>query len=148
MKHSIAPQRLNRLFDDRTLIANAGMLPAVLLLKRLKIGELTNERLALGSSAANPNRADKLPTLICLAPAGGDCIEDADVLRSGDTARILGFKAKTPSTLGSFLRSFRRHNVRQLDAISHIALRRDWSMGADPGNRPLTIDVDSTICEA
>ena len=27
------------------------------------------------------------------------------MLRSGDTARILGFKAEAPSTLGTFLRS-------------------------------------------
>ena len=101
----------------------------------------------LGDPAGNPNRADKLLSLICSSIAGGDCIEDADVLRSGDTARILGFRAKAPSTLGTFLRSFRWHNVRQLDAISRIALERAWSMGAGPGNRPLTIDVDSTICE-
>ena len=147
MKHSIAPQRLNPAFDDRSLIANAGMLPAVLLLNALRIGELTDQRLSLGNVAGNPNRAAKLLTLICSALAGGDCIEDADVLRSGDTARILGFKAKAPSTLGTFLRGFRWHNVRQLDAISRIALKRAWSMGAGPGNRPLTIDVDSTICE-
>lgn len=123
------------------------MLSAVLLLERLGIGDLADKRLLLGNAAANPSRADKLLTLICSALAGGDCIEDADALRSGDTARILGFRAKAPSTLGTFLRGFRWHNVRQLDAISRIALKRAWSMGAGPGNRPLTIDVDSTICE-
>ena len=147
MKHSIAPQRLNVLFDDRSLIANAGMLPAVLMLQRLGIGELADARLTLGDPAANPNRSDKLLSLICSSLAGGDCIDDADVLRAGDTARILGFRVKAPSTLGTFLRSFRWHNVRQLDAISRIALKRAWSMGAVPGEGPLTIDVDSTLCE-
>ena len=32
MKHSIAPQRLDVVFDDKSLVANAGILPAVLLL--------------------------------------------------------------------------------------------------------------------
>ena len=147
MKHSIAPQRLNVVFDDDSLIANAGILPAVLLLQDLGIGDLAATKLILGDPAANPNRADKLLTLICSSLAGGDCIDDADVLRAGDTARILGFRVKAPSTLGTFLRAFRWHNVRQLDAVSRIALKRAWDMGAGPGAKPLVIDVDSTICE-
>ena len=49
------------------------------------------------------------------ALAGGDCIDDADVLRSGGTAGVLGCVVKAPSTLGTFLRSFRWGHVRQLD---------------------------------
>ena len=132
-KHSITPQRLNVLCDDRSLIANAVMLPAVLMLQRLGIGELADARLTLGDRAANPNRSDKLLSLICSSLAGDDCIDDADVLQAGDTARILGFRVKAPSTLGTFLRSFRWHNVRQLDAISRIALKRARDMGDGAG---------------
>ena len=89
MKHSIAPRRLKPVFDDDSLIANAGMLPAVLLLDRLGIGGLADQRLALGNRAANPNRSDKLLTLVCSALAGGDCIDDADLLRS---------RARTPAS--------------------------------------------------
>ena len=147
MMHSMAPQRLNVVFDDGSLIANAGMLPSVLLLQGLGIGDLAATKLILGNPAANPNCADKLLTLICSSLTGGDCIDDADVLRAGDTARILGFRVKAPSTLGTFLCAFRWHNMRQLDAISRIALKRAWAMGDGPGNRPLVIDVDSTLCE-
>ena len=35
--------------------------------------------------------------------AGGDCIDDADVLRTGGTACTLGGTVKAPSTLGTFL---------------------------------------------
>ena len=45
-------------------------------------------------------------TLVASALAGGDCIDDADALRSGSTGRVLGCKVKAPSTLGTFLRSF------------------------------------------
>ena len=41
-------------------------------------------------------------TLVASALAGGDCIDDTDALRAGGTARILGFTAKAPSTLGAF----------------------------------------------
>ena len=37
-------------------------------------------------------------TLVASALAGGDCIDDADVLRTGRTARVLGCVVKAPST--------------------------------------------------
>ena len=85
--------------------------------------------------------------LVASALVGGDCIDDADVLRAGDTGRILGFKVKAPSTLGTFLRSFRWGHVRQLDGLSRRLLERAWAAGAGPGAAPLTIDLDSTVCE-
>ena len=109
------------------------MLPALLLLQSLGIGDFAATKLILGDLAANPNRADKLLSLICSSLAGGDCIDDADVQRSGDTPRILGFEVKAPSTLGTFLRPFRWHNVRQLDAVSRIAPKRAWEMGDGSG---------------
>ena len=86
-------------------------------------------------------------TLVASALAGGDCIDDADALRAGGTARVLGFTAKAPSTLGTFLRSFRWGYVRQLNRVSRQLLARAWAAGAGPGDSPLTIDLDSTICE-
>ena len=60
---------------------------------------------------------------------------------------MLGFRVKAPSTLGTFLRSFRWGHVRQLDRVSRELLGRGWAAGAGPGAAPLTIDLDSTICE-
>ena len=86
-------------------------------------------------------------TLVASALAGGDCIDDADVLRTGGTAGAIGCVVKAPSTLGTFLRSFRWGHVRQLDRVSRELLARAWAAGAGPGDGPLTIDLDSTICE-
>ena len=86
-------------------------------------------------------------TLVASALAGGDCIDDADVLRTGGTACTLGGTVKAPSTLGTFLRSFRWGHVRQLDRVSRQLLARAWQAGAGPGDGPMTIDLDSTICE-
>ena len=82
-------------------------------------------------------------TLVASALAGGDCIDDADVLRTGGTACTLGGTVKAPSTLGTFLRSFRWGHVRQLDRVSRELLARAWQAGAGPGDGPLTIDLDS-----
>ena len=86
-------------------------------------------------------------TLVASALAGGDCIDDADALRAGGTAGVLDCLVKAPSTLGTFLRSFRWGHVRQLDRVSRELLARAWQAGAGPGDAPLTIDLDSTICE-
>ena len=37
--------------------------------------------------------------------------------------------------------------LRQLDRVSRELLARAWQAGAGPGDGPLTIDLDSTICE-
>ena len=45
------------------------------------------------------------------------------------------------------LRSFRWGHVRQLDRVSRELLAQAWATGAGPGDGPLTIDLDSTVCE-
>ena len=37
--------------------------------------------------------------------------------------------------------------MRQLDRVSRELLARAWAVGAGPGEEPLTIDLDSTVCE-
>ena len=141
------PDRIQIAFDDHRLVANAGLiLPATLAL-RLGLPQLLRKHLDLGGAPGRANTGDKMMTLVASALAGGDCIDDADVLRAGGTARVLGFTAKAPSTLGTFLRSFRWGHVRQLDRVSRELLARVWKTGAGPGDAPFTIDLDSTICE-
>ena len=94
-----------------------------------------------------PTPGDKISTLVTSALSGGDCIDDADALRTGRTACTLGCVVKAPSTLGTFLRSFRWGHVRQLDRVNRELLARAWQAGAGPGDAPFTIDLDSTICE-
>ena len=90
------------------------MLPATLAL-HLGLGELVDRHLDLGGAPGRAAQGDKLMTLVASALAGGDCIDDADVLRTGGTAGAIGCVVKAPSTLGTFLRSFRWGHVRQLD---------------------------------
>ena len=103
-------------------------------------------RLRTGAGEHGGQTADPC-TLVAFALAGGDFIDDADALRAGGTVGVLGCVVKAPSTLGTFLRSFRWGHVRQLDRVSRQLLARAWAAGAGPGDLPLTIDLDSTICE-
>ena len=139
--------RIQIAFDDHRLVANAGLLLPATLARRLGLAQLADRYLDLGCAPGRANTGDKLMTLVASALAGGDCIDDADALRSGSTGRVLGCVVKAPSTLGAFLRSFRWGHVRQLDRVSRELLARAWATGAGPGDSPLTIDLDSTICE-
>ena len=139
------PDRVRIVFDDHRLMANASLLLPATLAQHLGLGELVDYHLDLGSAPGRANTGDKMLTLVASALAGGDCIDDADVLRTGGTACTLGGTVKAPSTLGTFLRSFRWDHARQLDRVSRQLLA--WVAGAGPGDAPFTIDLDSTICE-
>ena len=141
------PDRIRIAFDDHRLVANAGLILPATLARRLGLPELVHNHLDLGRAPGRANPGDKMMTLVASALAGGDCIDDADVLRTGGTARALGGTVKAPSTLGTFLRSFRWGHVRQLDRASRELLARAWAAGAGPSDAPFTIDLDSTICE-
>ena len=141
------PDRIRVVFDDHRLVANAGLLLPATLAQHLGLRELVDHHLDLGCAPGRANTGDKLLTLVASALAGGDFIDDADALRAGGTVGVLGCVVKAPSTLGTFLRSFRWGHVRQLDRVSRQLLARAWATGAGPGDSPLTIDLDSTICE-
>ena len=141
------PDRIRIVFDDHRLVANAGLLLPATLAQHLGLRELVDRQLDPGGAPGRANTGDKMMTLVASALAGGDCIDDADVLRAGGTARVLGCTAKALSTLGTFLRSFRWGHVRQLDRVSRELLARVWKADAGPGDAPFTIDLDSTTCE-
>ena len=131
------PDRIQIAFDDHRLVANAGLLLPVTLAHHLGLSQLVQERLDLGNAPGRANTGDKVMTLVASALAGGDCIDDADALRTGGTARTLGGTVKAPSTLGTFLRSFRWGHVRQLAGEPGVAGTR---LGDRGGTRRRAVD--------
>ena len=77
------PDRIQITFDDRRLVANAGLLLPATLARHLGLRELVDHHLDLGGAPGRANTGDKMLTLVASALAGGDCIDDADVLRTG-----------------------------------------------------------------
>jgi hypothetical protein len=89
-------------FDDERVVANAGvMLPAVLA-GRLGIEELVERAVDLGDRSGAAHPGSKVVTMLSAMVLGADCIEDCDLLRSGQTAAVLGNRVAAPSTLGTF----------------------------------------------
>ena len=116
--------------DDRLKTMRSRALPAT------RSSASRTAHLDLGDAPGRANAGDKLLTLVASALAGGDCIADADAMRAGGAGRVLGCTVKAPSTLGTFLRSFRWGHVRQLDRVSRALLARAWAAGAGPGAAP------------
>jgi len=125
-------------FDDPRAVAHAGLLLAATLADQLV--DLDDR-----TGAAHPGR--KLLTVVHSLVAGGDCIDDVELLRCGSTGSVLGHRVMAASTVGTWLRSFTFGHVRQLDKVTSEILGRAWAAGAGPGDGPLVVDVDSTICE-
>jgi hypothetical protein len=145
---SHTPPQFDIAFDDRNLVAHAGLALISELAARLGVRRLIREHLHLGRGVPGAANADlKAMTLVSALLAGAECIDDVDLLRSGATASVIGQWVAAPSTIGTFLRAFTWGHARQLDAISGELLARAWRAGAGPGNAPYTFDIDSTICE-
>ena len=140
--------RLGVVFDDGSLVADAGLLVAGTLMSRLGLERLLDETVRLGDRVGGSRPGRKVLSLVASMLVGGSHIDHADRLRAGSTDRVLPFQVMAPSTLGTFLRSFTWGHVRQIDKALGETLRRVWSVSeGSPDGSPITVDVDSTICE-
>jgi hypothetical protein len=141
------PDNTRVVFDDERAVANAGVVLPAVLAGRLGLEALIDATVVLGDrpGAAHPGR--KVMTLVSAMALGADCIDDCDVLRSGQTRAVLGHGVSAPSTLGTFLRAFTFGHVRQLDRVLAVSLARAWAAGAGPGDDRLVVDVDSFVGE-
>jgi hypothetical protein len=114
---------------------------------RLGLESLIDQTVRLVGRVGGALPGRKVLTLVAAILAGGSHIDHADKLRAGATGAVLPFRVMAPSTLGTFLRAFTFGHIRQLDRVIGEAIRRAWLVGAGPGDSPVTLDVDSTICE-
>ncbi len=125
-----------------------GLLLPATLDQHLGLRGVVKEHVDLGDPPGWADVGQKATSLIHSMLAGGDSIEDTNLLRAGATQGVLDHAGLAPSTLGSFLHSFTMGHVRELHAVGREKLRRAWEGDRGPGDRALPIDMDSTICEA
>ncbi|MGH3694302.1 MAG: IS1380 family transposase [Pseudonocardiaceae bacterium] len=135
-------------FDEPNLVSCAGLVPVLRLASRAGLYAAAQQRVGLPASAgsAGANPGSKITSIVAGMVAGGDSIDDLDVIRHGALPELFG-GIRAPSTLGTFLRGFTWGNVRQLDAVARetlIGLARNAPLlpGAD---QYALLDVDSTI---
>jgi len=144
--HSL--DRIEAIFDDERLVANAGLIAPASVAQHLGLKQLLEERVDLGDAPGRANVGHKAMSVIHAVLAGAEFIDGCDVLRAGSTSAVLGHAVAAPSTIGTFLRSFSWGHARQLDAVAGETLARAWAAGAGPDLAgEFTIDVDSSIHE-
>jgi hypothetical protein len=132
-------------FDDPGLVSGAGLVPALILAGRAGLAELADRHLTVAGGAGIAAGA-KVTALVAGMLAGADSIADMDLLRHGGMARLFtGVRA--PSTLGTFLRSFRFGHVRQLDAVAarFTAALAQHAPVIGAGGTVTYLDVDDTV---
>src|SRR5437764_545776 len=134
------PDATRVVFDDERAVANTGVLLPAVLAGRLGIEVLIDQIVDLGERPGAANAGRKVMTMLSAMALGADCIDDCEVLRSGQTSSVLGHVVAAPSTLGTFLRAFTFGHVRELDKVLAQTLTRAWSAGAGPGDERLVVD--------
>ena len=96
------PDRIQITFDDRRLVANAGLLLPATLARHLGLPELVRQRLDLGDAPSLANTSDKTMTLVASALAGGDALTTPMCCAPGGRRCTLGGTVKAPSLRARF----------------------------------------------
>lgn len=157
----------------KNVTAHAG-LPLVLEVLHAMVARTVYKRLAraLGGYGWRTVRRH-LESLVLLSAAGGDCIDDLDILRADPgLERLVGFKLSSPTRINEFLHAFHqaedgRRLTRRDDAVLSVAgqahIRAEgpglvtlaWMVGEIVRRQQdrhlsetVTLDVDATVVEA
>jgi hypothetical protein len=147
MQSCHAATAVDVVFDDRNLIADAGLVPVVALAEQVGVPDLVSEHVTITGAAnsAGANPAVKVMSLLAGMVAGADSIADVDRLRHAGNAVVFD-EIRAPSTLGTFLRAFTHGHVQQLNVVLRqtlvrLAERAPLLPGAD---EVVFVDLDST----
>ena len=92
--------RLGVVFDDGSLVADAGLLVAGTLMARLGLEQLLDETVRLGDRVGGSRPGRKVLSLVASMLVGGSHIDHADRLRAGSTDRVLPFLGDGPVHFG------------------------------------------------
>ena len=137
-------------FDDPNLVGSAGLVPVMRLAAQAGLAALADRLLSVPTDKG-ANAGAKVASLVAGMVAGADSIDDMAVLRHGGMGRLFS-RIYAPSTLGSFLRTFRFGHVRQLDAVAARFLHElsnltpvldPSAVASSPGFA--FVDVDDTV---
>ena len=110
--------RFGVVFDEGSLVADAGLLAAATLLGRLGVEDAVDRSVRLGGRPGGAAPGRKVLTLVSSMTVGGTHIDHVDRLRAGATGAVLGFGPAAPSTVGTFLRSFTWAHARRDDRLT------------------------------
>ena len=129
------PDRIQIAFDDHRLVANAGLLLPVTFAQHLGLCELVDNHVDLGDAPGRANPEDKMLTLAASTLARSDCIDDADVLRTGGMSGailagkscaispIIAHRKASEQASGPAVDQLRQGNIFRLLKLEHAIFR-------------------------
>ena len=130
--------------SSQQMTAHAGLVLVRELAGALGVAELL-DRVTVKKRARGYSPAQQLLALCETLIAGGECLDDAALLR-GDAAqeRLRGHSVPDPTTLGRFLAGFTLGHLRQLDrALDELFARVHPLLERET----VTLDLDATLVE-
>jgi hypothetical protein len=122
------PDATRVVFADERAVANAGVLLPAILADRLGIEGLVDEAVDLGDRSGSANPGRRVMSLVSAMAWGADCIDDCDVLRSGQTCAVLGMGSRRRRRWGRFF-------VRSLSGTSASSTGYSLTASSGPGQQ-------------
>ncbi len=130
--------------STQQMTAHAGLVLVRELAAALGVAELLDQ-LTVKKRARGYSPAQQVLALCETLIAGGECLDDAGLLR-GDRAQeqLRGYAVPDPTTLGRFLASFNLGHLRQFDrALDRLFVRVHPLLARET----VTLDLDATLVE-
>ena len=130
--------------STQQLTAHAGLVLVRELADRLGVGELL-DRVTVKKRKRGYSPAQAILALCETLIAGGECLDDVELLRADSAQRLLrGHGLPEPTTLGRFLRRFTLGHLGQLNrALDELFARVHPLVGRES----VTLDLDATYLE-
>jgi hypothetical protein len=135
---------------DRTQAISAGGLGAVdLMVKRLGLPALINQRVPLFKLYAPYSESDHVLNIAYNLLAGGDCLEHLELLRNNEAyLNALGVRRiPDPTTAGDFCRRFSRTSILALMESFNEARLKVWKQQPPEFFEEAIIEADGTMVE-
>jgi hypothetical protein len=130
--------------STQRITAHAGLVLVRELAASLGVADLLDE-LTVKKRSRGYSPSEQLLALCEMLIAGGECLDDAALLRADVAQKQLrGYAVPVPTTLGRFLRGFNLGHLRQFDrAIDELFSRVQPLLARES----VTLDLDATLVE-
>jgi len=149
---------------SKVLLTSFGGLPLVMeTFRSLGLPQSIEKHLALHQRKGKYQEADYIEAFISVFAAGGDCVDDFEILRQDEGLKKLGLRVPSPEAARCFLNAFHEEELLQgrLPHQAFIPEETEWLEGLAAVQRDLikkatlkeqpwkaTIDLDATIIES
>jgi hypothetical protein len=149
---------------SKVLLTSFGGLPLVMeTFRALELPQAIKKRLSLHQREGKYQEADYVESFVSVFAAGGDCVDDFEILRQDEGLKKLGLRVPSPEAARCFLNAFHEEELLEgrLPHQAFIPEETEWLEGLAAVQRDLmkkaifkeqpwkaTIDLDATVIES